>query len=42
MSPQTVFATLFVVFAIASICAGLTTARQLDMQASGARITSRG
>jgi hypothetical protein len=42
MTPRTVFATLLVAFAIASICAGLTTARQLHEQALNARIISRG
>ena len=42
MPPRTAFATLLVAFAIASVCAGLTTARQLHEQASNARIISRG
>jgi hypothetical protein len=42
MSPQTVFATLPLAFVIASVCAGLTTARQLHEQASSARNISRG
>ena len=42
MTPRTVFATLLVAFAIASICAGLTTARQLHEQALNAPIISRG
>jgi hypothetical protein len=42
MSPRTVFAILLIAFAVASACAGLTTARQLHDQASVARMTSRG
>ena len=41
MSSRAVFTTLLTAFAIASICAGLTTARQLHDQASNARIISR-
>jgi hypothetical protein len=42
MSPRTVFATFLIAFAIASVCAGLTTAKQVYEQASNARIISRG
>jgi hypothetical protein len=42
MSPRTVFATFLIAFAIASVCAGLTTAKQVYEQASNARIITRG
>lgn len=42
MSPRTVFATFLIAFAMASVCAGLTTARQVHEQAANARMISRG
>jgi hypothetical protein len=42
MSPRTVFATFLITFAMASVCAGLTTARQVHEQAANARMISRG
>jgi len=41
MSPRTVFAILLIAFAIASACAGLTTAKQLHEQASFAGLARR-
>ena len=42
MTPRIVFAALLFAFAFASVCAGLTTARQAHEQASTARMISRG